>query len=745
MRNEEFGRLLSGAINSIATYEGKTAPVVEESLGAQIGLSPATVQRYKRGHLPPDPRTIQKLSEAAVKRGFLDRRWLTRFLHTAAYPGPDALLDALCPRTFVEAETARVLQNLPPPSYAQFVTRPRPFAEVVEALRQRTAVVVVASLGGMGKTSLVREVAAHCLSAEGDAPRFDAAVWVSDAERPGTTGLNDVLDEIARTLQSDGLVERAFEEKRRGVELLLRGRRVLLIVDNFETITDTELLRWLLKLPEPSKAIITTREYRREYRQGAWPVELRGMTETEARAFLLQRLRFLRLDAAMLPDLAAAQLISATGGNPKALTMALGGLKYARRPVQDIVEDVTSARGELFDDLLQRSWSLLDESARRVLLAAALFAPSADAGALAVTADVRAAAMDRAIERLADLSLLDVLEADLTHAPRYALHPLVRAYAAAELARDTAFETAARARCVGWYVDLTAQVGYCRGDLERLKRLDPERDMLHTVMGWVGAQGRHDLVFALAEGSAYYCYVRGLMNRPPDVNLAAAEASRALQRPTEELKWLSYHIQRKARNGELGEVEAFLPRVRALAGAYSMAPEAAEVYRHALATYFMAVGRPLDAEREWKEILALEGISPLSRLIAVRWLATCLRESGRLDDARALLEEAIGSASGEANLRILVALQLLQCGVLIDAGMEPAVEALLAQAREAIATHQIDRHIPDLLVVEGQLAEARGEIDQARTAYAEAAQRFQRIGLRRELADAEHRLRALDR
>lgn len=745
MRSEEFGRLLSGAINSIATYEGATAPVVEASLGDMIGLSPASIQRYKRGHLPPDPRTIQKLSEAAVKRGFLDRRWLTRFLHAAAYPAPDALLDALCPRTFMALGAGQALQNLPPPSYAQFVTRPRPFAELLEALGQRSAVIVVASLGGMGKTSLVREVAAQCLTAEGDLPRFDAAVWVSDAERPGTTTLTDVLDEIARTLQSDGLVERSPDEKRRGVELLLRGRRVLLIVDNFETVTDTALLHWLLKLPEPSKAIITTREYRREYRHGAWPVELRGMTEAEARAFIVQRLRVLRLDAAMLPDIAAAQLISATGGNPKALTMALGGLKYARRPVQDIVEDVASARGELFDDLLERSWSLLDESTRRVLLAAALFAPSADAGALAVTADVRVSALARAIERLADLSLLDVLEGDLTRAPRYALHPLVRAFASAELAKDAAFEAAARERCVGWYVELTARVGYCREDLERLKLLDPERDMLHTVMGWVSAQGRHDLVFALAEGSAYYCYVRGLMNRPPDVNLAAAEAARALQRPTEELKWLAYHIQRKSRNGELAEVDTFLPRVQALAGAYSMAPEAAEVYRHALATYFMAAGRPLDAEREWKALLAVEGISPLSRLIALRWLATCLRESGRLDDARVLLEEAIGSAASEANLRVLVALQLLLCGVLLDAGMDAPVEALLAQARAAITAHQIDRHVPDLLVVEGQLAEARGESESARAAYAESAQRFQRIGLRRELADAERRLRGLDR
>ena len=42
-RSETFGRLLSGAINSIATYEGKTAPIVEEELGALAIVSGKTI------------------------------------------------------------------------------------------------------------------------------------------------------------------------------------------------------------------------------------------------------------------------------------------------------------------------------------------------------------------------------------------------------------------------------------------------------------------------------------------------------------------------------------------------------------------------------------------------------------------------------------------------------------------------------------------------------------------------------
>ncbi|KPV52311.1 hypothetical protein SE17_16265 [Kouleothrix aurantiaca] len=38
-RSDIFGRLLSGAINSIATYEGRTAPIIEDQLGQLLDLS----------------------------------------------------------------------------------------------------------------------------------------------------------------------------------------------------------------------------------------------------------------------------------------------------------------------------------------------------------------------------------------------------------------------------------------------------------------------------------------------------------------------------------------------------------------------------------------------------------------------------------------------------------------------------------------------------------------------------------
>src|SRR5436853_78089 len=173
-RNETFGRLLSGAIKSIAAYEGKIEPIVEEELGELIGIAGRTIRRHQARYVP-----------------------------------------------------------------------------------------------------------ARCLQDEG-APRFDEVVWVSDKDRPGTTNLSIVLDEIARTLDYPGFTQFAHDEKLYEVGQLLKRQRVLVVVDNFETITDGALLAWLLRLPEPSKVLVTSREYSRAFRNSTVVVDLHGMREAEA-------------------------------------------------------------------------------------------------------------------------------------------------------------------------------------------------------------------------------------------------------------------------------------------------------------------------------------------------------------------------------------------------------------------------------------------------------------------------------
>jgi hypothetical protein len=142
--SEAFARLLKGAINSIAAYEGKTTPAIEDDLGEKIGVSRGTIQRWKGGTLPStdSDRAIEILVEAAIQRGYLGREWLQRFLHAGRYPFADKLLDRLCPIGPARPRPPRVYHNLPAPTYSQFVMRAQAFAEVIDGLQQRSAVVL---------------------------------------------------------------------------------------------------------------------------------------------------------------------------------------------------------------------------------------------------------------------------------------------------------------------------------------------------------------------------------------------------------------------------------------------------------------------------------------------------------------------------------------------------------------------------------------------------------------------------
>jgi len=509
-RSDTFGRLLKAGIGSIAVCEGKNAPIIEDELGEKIGLSGDTIQRYKAGHLPPDIRTVQILAEAAVQRGFMSREWLKQFLHAAHYPFTNRLLDRLCPLMPTTQRPPRAYENLPPPPYSQFIMRPQAYSDMTDGLNQRSAVVLIYGLSGNGKTSLARELAARCLQADENVPRFDAVIWVSDKDQRCTTTLNIVLDEIASILDYPGYIQFELEDKRHEIEQLLRRMRVLLVVDNFETITDETLLTWLLRLPEPSKAIITTREYRREFRS-SWPVELRGMSVDEAQELIQQRLRSLRIERLVDDRALFKPLIEVTGGNPKAIEVALGLIKYEHRPLQEIVNDLFEARGELFNELFERAWHLLDQAARRVLLVMPLFSTSASHEAITITANVHGFALAQAVERLADLALLDIRRVNLSDPARYAVHPLVRAFTAARLAElSPLYAMKQRERWMNWCIQLVKPVGYCWQDLSKLDTLDNDEETIFSVLKWAYGSQHYEEVLQVAQGFEYYYFIRGI-------------------------------------------------------------------------------------------------------------------------------------------------------------------------------------------------------------------------------------------
>ena len=214
--------------------------------------------------------------------------------------------------------------NLPP--RREFIGREKEKARVHEALRSRSYLASIDGIGGIGKTVLALEVAHECLRAsKGEAPTdgiaaFDGFTWTTAKDRDLT--LNGLLDTVARTLEYPGIAQQPVEEKRDAVRKLLQQKPYLLIVDNFETITDEGVRDFLLELPEPSKALITTRE--QKLRQ-VWAISLKGLEEPEALTLIRSTGKHLGLEAVEQgDDQVLRHLYEATGGAPLAIKWAVG-------------------------------------------------------------------------------------------------------------------------------------------------------------------------------------------------------------------------------------------------------------------------------------------------------------------------------------------------------------------------------------------------------------------------------------
>jgi hypothetical protein len=145
-------------------------------------------------------------------------------------------------------------------------------------------------------------------------------------------------------------------------DLLSGPLRILLVIDNLETLDDERVTAFLRELPQPCKAIVTSR-HRIDV---AYSIRLQGLPTDEARALISQESarRNVHLDEPQV-----AELIRKTAGIPLAIQWSIGlmAMGHAIESVlarlgsghSDIAhfcfaESVTSIRGARGEDSVYR-------------------------------------------------------------------------------------------------------------------------------------------------------------------------------------------------------------------------------------------------------------------------------------------------------------------------------------------------------------------------------------------------------
>jgi tetratricopeptide (TPR) repeat protein len=417
--------------------------------------------------------------------------------------------------------------NLPPRS--EFIGREAEKARVHEALRSRSYLVSIDGIGGVGKTSLALEVAYECLRVtkerklNGDTATFEGFIWTTAKDRDLT--LNALLDAVARTLEYPGIAQQSLEEKQIGVQKLLQGKPYLLVVDNFETVTDEGVRDFLLKLPEPSKALITTRE--QKLRQ-AWAISLKGLAETEAFALIRnegKRLGLPSLERA--EDRVLSHLYQATGGTPLAIKWAVGQIKQKGQSLDTVLAALHEARGSIFDNVFARSWDLLSADARQVLVVMPIFATSASRSGIEAASDVYHFALDEALGQLVEMSLLDATDELDLNQRRYSIHPLTRAFAVAKLAQEPVIQDRAQRRLAQFISKFTEKHGG-RWNLAGFRQLVPELPNILAVVQWCWRQQfvgleLHSLGSHIFNNIAYFLINQGYWNDLVDLGEQAVK------------------------------------------------------------------------------------------------------------------------------------------------------------------------------------------------------------------------------
>lgn len=740
-RSEIFGRLLKAGLNSIATIEGKTNPKVDDEIGQLVGLAGSSLQRYRTGAVPNDLNFVETVAEACVRRGLMGRPWLEKILQAARFPHYEAKF--LIERLFADTDatltrSSAARPNIPPPTYSRFIMRNAAYNAVLAGLASAMPLTVIVSMGGMGKSTLAQVIARNCLEGRA-APAFNTVVWVSDRDRPGTTNFSLFLDEVAHVLDYPGIAALAFAEKRGEVEGLLRRRpATLLVLDNAETVRDRALLEWLAILPAPSKALVTSRALP-SVGVNACLVELEPMNAIESQALIAERiaqspLRHLPGAAAQLSPLAEV-----TGGNPKAIELAVSLAQ--RRSLDEILASLQNARNhELFADLFDQAWAQIDTAAQRMLMALTLFPKSVAAEALYYIADLPAAAAQPALDRLADLSLLNVERGNLRIPPLYAAHPLVRAFAGARLADAPDEEASLRERWLFWCVSRAEQVGFCWSDLDRLDLLDADHETVQVALEWAAANGHHRATLALAEGVRYYYNVRGLWDERRMANYPRrAAAARSLSDHSELVLALTQHAEVLSKQSTLPHATALLVEAEAASQSATLSTNATFELVHARGLLAYAGGDLAAAETRWRELLPFAAtLDAQKHVINRRWLATCLLEQGRADEAAQLYRESLEDARQANDTRSITGNTLKLATIDLEQGRLEAAEVALREC-QAVATRYNDRRrLAEYHSLTARLRRAQGDESAWRDELAQAADLFERMGMRRE-ADAARR------
>jgi len=651
--------------------------------------------------------------------------------------------------------------NLPPRDYERFVGRQKELAEVRRLVgpNSRAFVVTIDGIGGIGKSSLALETAYTFLDQNETlsvAERFEAIVWVSakrtylDASgirerRQVFRTLEDVFATISRVLDYPAITRARAEEQRAIVDQVLREQRTLLILDNLETVDDEDLMDFLNELPEPTKALVTTR-HRIDV---ARPVRLTGMAHHDALDLIAQEAT--RKDVTLSPG-AQEDLWQRTGGVPLAIVWSIG-LMGLGGSVESVLRRLGSGQSDIARFCFEESVAQIrGRDAHKLLLALSLFAVDASREAIGIVAGLGddVFSSDTGLAELLRLSLVNK-EGD-----RFSLLPLTRSFVQSEAAVVAEWMEESWNRWRQYYYHMAAEVQTATNwrEQDRIERELPNiLSLINQAMLRLRCEelenkeivldaqevpaARALLQFINAVDRTYR--MRGYWNECEEMWRTAIYLARLLNDTVTvgdrcyDLGNISYY------RGDMATAEQMVLAARV---EWERGGNQRRIYEHAqrlLGKIALERGQVGEAESLLNEALVqyqrIGGVNGLPNLLSS--LGDLAQQRGHLMEAAAWYQRAIEAAEQQNDVPNIAANAIYLGMAKFTAGDPVAARACYDQglrlAEECRRTDLIARALLSLAELESVEDRQNIPIDYAR----KALDQFRRLGMKREQAEAE--------
>jgi hypothetical protein len=242
-------------------------------------------------------------------------------------------------------------------------------------------IISIDGIGGLGKTALSDYLARQIIKTT----RFDEIAWVTakhthlsmmgrlqiESGRPALT--LPLL--IERLCIQFGLSENAnltHLQRQRLLYKFIKERRCLIIIDNLETVADYKtLIPELRKWQNPSKFLLTSR-IRLLSEPGIFSYSHKELNQQAALELVRQEAKRGGFkDLTNAPDKEIIKIYKIVGGNPLALKLIIGQLRfYSLSNVLNrfAVREPTETNEGIFDYIFREIWEALDDQSKTVLI-----------------------------------------------------------------------------------------------------------------------------------------------------------------------------------------------------------------------------------------------------------------------------------------------------------------------------------------------------------------------------------------